>query len=211
MNPQCVDITNWLMSHHIGQVFCEPEELSAKEKKQYNRKVKNPMYFSTVLTKLESGSYTSVDQWLSDVYLVFDNSIKYYGKDTIYEDIAIHMKRIVDKKVAEMKSASSYDCWIDTLIKLYSKVDRIMQNKPGVLPECEVPTETCLTENQYDQLAEALGTVNDRDQIMELCHVMRVSGFDLGPKIKKGVVNLRRVPPITAKVLWNWAKDHKKL
>lgn len=206
---KCIELTTWISEHHCGRLFCQ-QRMSSSDRRRYLRTVKGVAFIPDVSKKLRDHSYTSMDEWILDINHVFDSYINYYGNDTLEADVAKHMKLLFEKKVTSMKLASSYEFWIDKLTALYSKVDTLMKQACIDIPAVTSHAETCLTDSEYEALSNALGTVTDHEEILDISHLMKSSGFDLR-KAKKEVVNLRRIPPVTAKLLWKWAHERGKL
>ena len=58
----------------------------------YPVKIKNPMDFATIKTKLNFNCYSCEEDFNRDMILVFDNCLAYNGKESLYGKVAMQMK-----------------------------------------------------------------------------------------------------------------------
>ncbi|GMH16327.1 hypothetical protein Nepgr_018168 [Nepenthes gracilis] len=63
-------------------VFAEP--VDPEELPDYHEVIQHPMDFSTIKSKLASGSYDNFEQFEKDVFLLCSNAMQYNASDTIY-------------------------------------------------------------------------------------------------------------------------------
>ncbi|EFH65338.1 hypothetical protein ARALYDRAFT_476793 [Arabidopsis lyrata subsp. lyrata] len=82
----------------------DPEELP-----DYYDIIKNPMDFSTLRKKLESGAYTTLEQFeasLQDVFLICTNAMEYNSADTVYFRQARAMLELAKKDFGNLRQES---------------------------------------------------------------------------------------------------------
>ncbi|KFK42058.1 hypothetical protein AALP_AA2G205900 [Arabis alpina] len=79
----------------------DPEELP-----DYYEIIKNPMDFGTLRKKLESGAYTSLEQFEEDVFLICTNAMEYNSADTVYHRQARAMLEIAKKDFGNLRQES---------------------------------------------------------------------------------------------------------
>uniref|UniRef100_A0A1J3H705 Bromodomain and PHD finger-containing protein 3 n=1 Tax=Noccaea caerulescens TaxID=107243 RepID=A0A1J3H705_NOCCA len=79
----------------------DPEELP-----DYHDIITNPMDFSTLRKKLESGAYTSLEQFEQDVFLICTNAMEYNSADTVYFRQARAMLEIAKKDFENLRQES---------------------------------------------------------------------------------------------------------
>merc|ERR1711959_324902 len=68
----------------------------------YPRIITNPMDFGTIETKLTSGAYEQVDEWIDDVRLVFGNAKTFNPSDHIVHKMANMVESNFDKKLGQL-------------------------------------------------------------------------------------------------------------
>ncbi|XP_019854738.1 PREDICTED: bromodomain and PHD finger-containing protein 3-like [Amphimedon queenslandica] len=90
-----------------ADIFAEPVPLD--DVPDYLDVIKCPMDFSTMRSKLDSHQYKSLEEFESDLKLVWNNAMTYNQKDTIYYRAAVRIrdvaKRILDQAYGQIKSA----------------------------------------------------------------------------------------------------------
>ncbi|CAH8357377.1 unnamed protein product [Eruca vesicaria subsp. sativa] len=79
----------------------DPEELP-----DYHEIITNPMDFSTVRKKLDSGAYTSLEQFEGDVFLICANAMEYNSSDTVYYRQARAIQELAKKDFENLRQDS---------------------------------------------------------------------------------------------------------
>ncbi|CAH8333031.1 unnamed protein product [Eruca vesicaria subsp. sativa] len=79
----------------------DPEELP-----DYHEIITNPMDFSTVRKKLDSGAYASFEQFEGDVFLICSNAMEYNSSDTVYYRQARAIQELAKKDFENLRQDS---------------------------------------------------------------------------------------------------------
>ncbi|KAH0786329.1 CAMK family protein kinase [Histomonas meleagridis] len=95
MMDECKDITKILIDNPVSSLFREPVDTDLYP--EYKNYIKHPMDLGTVLSKLNNNKYSSVQQWHSDIELIWSNCEKFNGKDAFKYYIQ-ELKRILAKE-----------------------------------------------------------------------------------------------------------------
>jgi len=82
-----------LQGHPQAWAFLVP--VNAEEVADYYSVIKNPMDFSTMEHKLDSGQYGSVDSFVADAQLVFRNCRAYNPEGSIYAKNATKLEKVL--------------------------------------------------------------------------------------------------------------------
>nr|KYP52202.1 Bromodomain and PHD finger-containing protein 3 [Cajanus cajan] len=82
-------------------VFAEP--VDPEELPDYHDVIDHPMDFSTVRKKLANGSYTTLEQFESDVFLICSNAMQYNAPETIYHKQARSIQELGRKKFEKLR------------------------------------------------------------------------------------------------------------
>ncbi|XP_010060328.2 uncharacterized protein LOC104448222 isoform X1 [Eucalyptus grandis] len=82
-------------------VYAEP--VDPEELPDYHDVIEHPMDFSTVRKKLANGSYATLDQFESDIFLICSNAMQYNAPDTIYHKQARAIEELGRKKFSKLK------------------------------------------------------------------------------------------------------------
>ncbi|KAK4439784.1 Bromodomain-containing protein 9 [Sesamum alatum] len=94
-------ILDKLQKKDIYGVYAEP--VDPEELPDYHDVVKHPMDFATVRNKLRNGSYATLEQLESDVFLICSNAMQYNAPDTIYHKQARSIKELAIKKFHKIR------------------------------------------------------------------------------------------------------------
>ncbi|TXG67558.1 hypothetical protein EZV62_008833 [Acer yangbiense] len=82
-------------------VYAEP--VDPDELPDYHEVIEHPMDFATVRKKLGNGSYTTLDQFESDVFLICSNAMQYNASDTVYHKQARTIQELATKKFHRLR------------------------------------------------------------------------------------------------------------
>ncbi|GMH23635.1 hypothetical protein Nepgr_025478 [Nepenthes gracilis] len=82
-------------------VFAEP--VDPEELPDYHEVIEHPMDFSTIRKKLANGSYTNLEQFENDVFLLCSNAIQYNSPDTIYFRQARSIQEMAKKNFSNLR------------------------------------------------------------------------------------------------------------
>ncbi|KAG8073317.1 hypothetical protein GUJ93_ZPchr0006g43659 [Zizania palustris] len=85
-------------------VFSEP--VDHEELPDYHEIIEHPMDFSTIREKLLNDSYTSLEQFENDVFLLTSNAMSYNSDDTIYYRQARSIEALAKKDFENLRQAS---------------------------------------------------------------------------------------------------------
>ncbi|CAH9052550.1 unnamed protein product [Cuscuta epithymum] len=94
-------ILDKLQKKDIYGVYAEP--VDPEELPDYHDVIEHPMDFSTVRNKLGNGSYATLEQFESDVFLICSNAMQYNASDTIYYKQASSIQELATKKFQELR------------------------------------------------------------------------------------------------------------
>ncbi|KAL7186565.1 hypothetical protein ACSBR2_028322 [Camellia fascicularis] len=94
-------ILDKLQKKDIYGVYAEP--VDPEELPDYHDVIKHPMDFGTVRKKLGNGSYSTLEQFESDVFLICTNAMKYNAPDTIYHKQAHSIEELAKNKFQRLR------------------------------------------------------------------------------------------------------------
>ncbi|OBZ67017.1 Histone acetyltransferase GCN5 [Grifola frondosa] len=90
-----------LQGHASAWAFLTP--VNGEEVTDYYEVIKNPMDFGTMEHKLETNQYSSLDAFVADAQLVFDNCRIYNPEETIYYKSATKLEKFVKEQLASYR------------------------------------------------------------------------------------------------------------
>ncbi|GAB2277773.1 hypothetical protein Dimus_012477 [Dionaea muscipula] len=82
-------------------VYTEP--VDPEELPDYHDVIDHPMDFSTIRKKLANGSYSTLEEFESDVFLICSNAMQYNDPETIYHKQAHAIKELSEKKFQRLR------------------------------------------------------------------------------------------------------------
>lgn len=125
-------ILDKLQKKDIYGVYAEP--VDPEELPDYQEVIENPMDFATVRNKLGTGSYATLEQFESDIFLICSNAMQYNSSDTIYHKQARTIQELATKKFEKLRinyDRSEKDVKVEQKTK-YGSVVRKQIKKPMV-------------------------------------------------------------------------------
>jgi hypothetical protein len=198
-----LEITRKLIKHPFGQIFAQPVDPVTDGAPDYFEKIKNPMDFGTIEEKLREKKYADTKEWESDVNLVFENCIEYNGADTVFPGLALFLQKYFRKQLKRLRVVH-YQTWIEYLIEIYWKLSELLKRKLRTVAkgiEQNLSGFMRLTEQDYNNLALRLSSVNSGDEIKPIIQILCAFGVDPMIKSKKGRVNLKSCPTAAVEAL----------
>lgn len=99
-----------MQNHPSSWPFVVP--INKEEVPDYYQVIKEPMDLSTIETKLENDKYESMDDFIYDCKLVFNNCRQYNGESTTFYKNANKLEKAV---IAKLKDFPEYSACIDML------------------------------------------------------------------------------------------------
>ncbi|XP_006346205.1 uncharacterized protein [Solanum tuberosum] len=125
-------ILDKLQKKDIYGVYAEP--VDPEELPDYHEVIDNPMDFTTVRNKLRTGSYVTLEQLESDIFLICSNAMQYNSSDTVYHKQARTIQELATKKFEKLRIKhvrSEKDVKLEQKTK-YGSVVRKQIKKPMV-------------------------------------------------------------------------------
>ena len=125
----CTKVINDLIRMPISYPFRQPVDPQLDHAPDYYQKIKKPMDLSKVKSNLNSGTYTTPEQFVADLKLILENARTFNGPDCIYENIADVIEKWINKQY-EAK-LDSYDSeWTHNLNTIVAKLRKHIENAP---------------------------------------------------------------------------------
>lgn len=97
---QCIVTTKALINNKNGAPFSQPVDYVALGIPHYPTIIKRPMDLGSIQKKLGANEYSSVDEWIADVRLTFQNATTFNPPDHPVHAMAKQLNTQFDKKLA---------------------------------------------------------------------------------------------------------------
>ncbi|KAJ4889563.1 DNA-binding bromodomain-containing protein [Raphanus sativus] len=129
----------------------DPEELP-----DYHEIIDNPMDFSTLRKKLDSGAYSSLEQFEGDVFLICSNAMEYNSSDTVYYRQARAIQELAKKHFENLRQDSD-----DEEPQTEQQQQQLKVAERGRPPKKQQTEPSCLERTSSEISADALNPGGD--------------------------------------------------
>jgi len=139
-----------LMSREQCWQFLYPVEPEALGIFDYFDKIKNPMDFTTVLTKIHQNKYSTIESFKDDILLIFQNATFYNPKGTEVYNAALAMEGVFTKMYKLLENIRD------------KKNEKLRIELEGKLKDHKVLLEK--SQSERDELIKENGTLENNDK-----------------------------------------------
>ena len=133
-----IKIINDLYKWNLTSFFRLKINPNSESYEDYCKKVKKPIDLDTVRDTLYDGNYKTVDEFVSELKLVFQNTVTYYGPSTVFTMMAEEILLWIQEQEKSI-NLSEDEKWIRDLIKLQNKLEDHIRNKPPGFAQSLLP------------------------------------------------------------------------
>lgn len=121
-------VMNKIMNREIAKPYLFPVD-PANPPEGYFERIKNPQDLTDIKLRLQTKKYIKIQDWFSDVELVWSNAELFYGSDSINGKIATECRRLFNKYKLE---ADILDIkrWCIEVYKLKNKISQYKSSPP---------------------------------------------------------------------------------
>lgn len=98
----CGAIMRNLKKHRDAAPFLHPVDYIKLNVPDYPKVIKYPMDLTTVDKKLNSGGYDSVEEFINDIRLVFNNCYKFNGPEAMISMLCQNVESAFEKSLRQM-------------------------------------------------------------------------------------------------------------
>lgn len=160
-----LNLTRKLMKEPINEVFLHP----VTDVADYKDVVEKPMWFLRICEKLENGEYKHSSEWYNDVILIYDNCIKFNGRDSYYGAIAEYNMERFEKMAVGYNCANTKE-WYELVQKTFDDVLKLAGNSP--VPQGLDPMLENIVKNAERQMTLKPGEI--RQTIARVDHLANI-------------------------------------
>jgi hypothetical protein len=118
-----------LQKYHISSLFAHPVDPIRDGCPNYFQMIQHPMDLSTVRHKLESGQYTTVEQWKNDVNLIWTNTVTFSGTKSLLTVLAKQLQSVFRDITAYLSSDPGAD-WRSEFEKIKADMNALIRTAP---------------------------------------------------------------------------------
>ena len=110
---QCIDITKKMIDNPLCLPFSEPIDPIQQQCINYFQVIKNPMDLKTVMNKLESSLYKDVNEWASDIELIWKNAFTFNTNESPIFLMALDNQQWFQKKLSKIYQQIQEKWYVD--------------------------------------------------------------------------------------------------
>jgi hypothetical protein len=128
---RCLKAMDELEKYHISSLFSRPVDPVHDRCPNYFQIIHHPMDLGTARRKLESGEYSTVEQWKSDIDLVWTNTVTFSGNKSLLTVLAKQLQTVFRDITACLSSDADAD-WLAEFEKIKSDMNALVRASPKV-------------------------------------------------------------------------------
>jgi len=125
----CTDLLGKLIKWPLTQPFRVPVDPMRDSAKTYFDVVKKPMDLGTIRKRHTAGQYDTLEEFIDDLHLVFDNAILFSGETSTFGYIATDIKKWINDQMAD-KPSSPEDEWQRRLSRVVARLHEHIAKAP---------------------------------------------------------------------------------
>ena len=127
---KCLELTNKMLRKDLCRLFRERVDPERDGAPDYYTIIKNPMDLSTIRKKLNSNEYKNIEQWISDVNLIWKNAKLYNTEGSIIHFIAQELEEWFARKCLLIPRNKDEE-WMLQLRKASTALVRLSSHPPS--------------------------------------------------------------------------------
>ena len=208
-NEKCYKITQKLLDHPISNIFSHKIDENIDQAPGYYDIIKNPMDLGTIMEKVENGMYKNIKEWISDVMLVFSNSILYNTEKSYVAIAAHHLEDVFKKELIKSGGSPPID-WVNMCKRYYLEIKKQMQLAPTPLNELYSTKDfsTPTIKPNLKELAD-LGQFSNSLEVLQVLQILTMYGFKPDTKREDLIIDVQDIPDQALPILHAYIKEGK--
>ena len=204
-------ITETLMKMPSAAPFIEPVDPEEEWYTNYCKKVKRPMSFYQIKSKIETDKYEELDKWRRDINLIWENSKLYFGENSFIAQLAHDLEKKY-KKIANPKEKLSPQEWCNEVSSIKDKIVSYITKNPAskineyceqILDQKEIPEMSKQEKEDLVAASAALSDTSDARAMFGIIHGMNPSIHAISEDVK---LDIRTISPRSLKMLELYVK-----
>jgi hypothetical protein len=126
----CLKITAILFDSPIAAFFRVPVDPKKDDCGDYFDVIKTPMDLSTVRDKLTKDQYQGIEEWKSDIQLIWKNARTYNGQESIIVLMGTELEGLF-AQLCEIIPSDEWDLWTYKVQKRQTKLYQLLRANPS--------------------------------------------------------------------------------
>ena len=224
LSPQqkarCLDAMDQIQKYHISRMFSQPVDPIRDNCPTYFDVIAKPMDLETARKKLENDQYSTVEEWKSDIDLIWTNTVTFNGNKSLVTVLAKQLQAHFKEITSTLSSDPEAD-WNAKFEKLKAEINAVIKAAPKITtlvkypPRKPVPTRSMsvqlqkymekekkptqskpevqeMTTDDVRRLGEDIYLIEEDDEVDEIIELIRKMEpeFPLNPIDEDGEIEL---------------------
>ena len=206
-----LSIIQSIMKKPFAEPFVDPVDSDEDWSSSYYKKIKKPMDLTQIMEKIENDKYQSLDEWKSDVSLIWNNAKTYFGENSFVTKLSLELKKFFDKLTNQNQPISPGEWCREVLSIKDTFVSYISKNPASKINDF---CECLLGQNEYPDLSkkekkdiikasEALSSTPDARAMFGIIHGMNPNVHAVSEDVK---LDLKTISPRSLHMLQFYVK-----
>jgi hypothetical protein len=196
LKRRCLRALDQLEKHYISRMFARPVDPTRDNCPTYFQVIQSPMDLGTVRRKLETDQYATIEQWRSDMDLIWNNTLAFNGAKSLLSVVAKQLQTHF-REISAFLSADIESDWAAKFEKLKTEFQGLVKTAPKApltsrvlrppiatrssviplppkLPERFGREKTPgMTTEEIVRLADDVNLIEDSDQVDQILDLIR--------------------------------------
>ena len=172
--------------------------------------LQNQFFLSTIERKLNDNQYKDPSQWIGDIYKLFNNAIKYFGKDSYCAYSAVELKRCFEKLLMK-KDTRSVAGYMRYSKHIFEKIDMLLKNVPETIYVGDEHKNLEGITKKFSQtdilnFVVASSFLGSKSDVLCFSQILECNGVSVDPKSENVDINVHKLSNDCLNELIEYAK-----
>ncbi|KAH0794580.1 Bromodomain containing protein [Histomonas meleagridis] len=200
---KCNEIIQEIIDNPLADIFVDPVDTTIVT--DYLKVIKDPQDLSTIKKRLEKKEYYTLDSFLNETNLVWDNAVKYNGQGTLYAEIAIYFSKKFNKKINGLPGRGTIH-WINRVNFLIRKINNLVVKAPKEIRQ--TPYRQDQNPKSFKEFVRASKRFTSKSDISQILQILNAYGIDYNKETSGRLdIRLSDLPPVAFRALEKFAKE----
>lgn len=180
----CVKILENLIDRPCAKPFVNPIDDKEEGCETYYKRIKSPIFLSTIQEKILTNEYSSLDDIKHDISIIVKNTERFFSKSSFQSAMAREMEKQFNHLI-EKEEYGNQKVWINKIIELQEKIEQVIRDAPQIVKShCKtissIPAFPPVKAEEIDNLIKKTEKLKDKKDVHKMLEIM----LDIHPEIQ---------------------------
>ena len=172
----CIKILENLTDRPCAKPFINPVDDKEEGCELYYKRIKSPIFLSTIQEKLLTNEYSSLDDIKHDISVIVKNTDRYFNKGSFQSSLAHEMEKQFNRLI-EKEEYRNQKVWIGKIVELQEKVENVIRIAPPVVKShCKtmitVPPFPSMRGDELENLIKMTEQLKDKKDVHKMLEIV---------------------------------------